>query len=260
MKKLFVVGIIIFMAGVSVTAQTVDEIIQKNLEARGGIDKITAIKSGKLSGKILRQGMEIPITMWYVKPDKIRTELTFSDKSMTFAYDGNIAWQISPFTGSTDPQEITGDMADNIKENIENFNEPFIDYEKKGHKIEFTGKDELEGTEVLKLKLTLKSGKVNTIFIDAETFIELKRVNVRNPGNEEITAESLYGDYKPVDGVMTPHSISMTANGQKAGEIIFDSVETNVKTEDGFFSMPPKKEEKKEENKEKAGKEGQTDG
>ena len=257
MKKLFVVGIIIFMVSVLATAQTVDEIIQKNLEARGGLDKITAVKSGKLSGKILRQGMEMPITMWYVKPDKIRTELTFSDKSMTFAYDGNIAWQISPFTGSTDPQEITGDMADNIKENIESLNEPFIDYEKKGHKIEFIGKDEWEGTDVLKLKLTLKSGKVSTIFIDAETFIELKRENVRSLDNgQEIRAESLFGDYKPVDGVMMPHSISMTANGQKAGEIIFDSVETNVKTEDGFFSMPPKKEEEKE----KAGKEGQTHG
>lgn len=254
MKKLLIVGIFIFtlsfMLTLTAPAQTVDEIIQKNLEARGGIDKITAVKSGKLTGKMLRQGMEMPVTMWYVKPDKIKMELTFSDKTMTFAYDGKIAWQISPFTGSTDPQEMTGAMADNIKENIENLNEPFIDYEKKGHKIEFAGKDDLEGTEVLKLKVTLKSGNESTIFMDAETFIQLKAVSVRTSADgQEMTTESVFGDYKSVDGIMMPHSISMVMNGQKTGELLFENVETNVKPGDDFFSMPPKKEEKTEEKK-----------
>ncbi len=251
MKKFLIAAIVIFIVSAVGFAQTVDEIIQKNLEARGGVDKITAIKSGKLSGKMLNQGMDMSITMWYVKPDKIRMEIIFSDKPMTFAYDGKIAWQISPLTGSTDPQEMTGNMADRVKENIENLNEPFIDYEKKGHKIEFTGKDELEGTEVLKLKITLKSGKVRTVFIDAETFIELKTVSIqKSKDGQEITMENIFGDYKPISGVMMPHSISMTANGQKSGEILFDSIENNVKTDENFFSMPAKKEEKKEEKKE----------
>lgn len=254
MKKFPVIGMVIVFLSVMGMAQTVDEIIAKNLEAKGGLDKITAIKSGKATGKIINSGMEMPITMWYVKPDKIKMEMTFSDKKMIFAYDGKIAWQISPFSGSTDPQEMTGDTADNMKENIENLNDPLIDYEKKGHKVEFLGKDEMEGTEVLKLKLTLKSGKESTLYIDAETFIELKTVsmNKRSDG-QEVTIENVLGDYKPVAGVMMAHSISIKMNGQDSGSITFDSMEPNIQLDENFFSMPPKteKEEKKEEEKNK---------
>lgn len=254
MKKFLLLGLILLIACALAPAQTVDEIIQKNLEAKGGIDKISAIKSGKATGKMLNQGMEMGFTMWFKKPDKIRMELSFSGKQMIFAYDGNVAWQISPFTGSTDPQEMTGEMAENIKENIETLNDPFIDYEKKGHKIEFIGKDELEGTDVLKLKITLKSGKENTIFIDAETFIELKTASVRTMDNgQEISTETVHGDYKPVAGVMMAHSMGIVTNGQKSGEMIFELIEPNAELENDTFSMPPKKAEKevkKEEKKE----------
>lgn len=252
MKKFLVIGLLnLFLTMIGFT-QTTDEIIAKNLEAKGGLDKITAIKSGKATGKMMNRGIEMPITMWYVKPDKIKMEMSFSDKKMTFAYDGKIAWQISPFSGSTDPQEMTGDMADNMKENIENLNDPLIDYEKKGHKVEFIGKDEMEGTEVLKLKLTLKSGKESTLFIDAETFIELKTVSINKTSDgQEMTIENVMGDYKPVAGVMMAHSISITMNGQESGSITFDSFEPNIQLPDDFFSMPPKTEqvEKKEEEK-----------
>ena len=252
MKKFLVIGIYILFLSMISFSQTVDEIIAKNLDAKGGIEKITAIKSGKATGTIMNHGMEMPITMWYVKPDKIKMEMSFSNKKMIFAYDGKTAWQISPFRGSTDPQEITGDAAENMKENIENLNDPLVDYEKKGHKIEFTGKDDMEGTDVLKLNITLKSGKESTLFIDAETFIDLKAVSVKKSSDGQVmTIENVFGDYKPVAGVMMAHSINVTLNGQEGGSITIDSFEPNIQLPDDFFSIPSKTKtvEKKEEEK-----------
>lgn len=248
MKRFFVMVIPILLVTTLGLAQSVDEIIQNNLKAKGGVEKIQAIKTAKVTGKIMRGTMELPMIMWYKKPNMIKMEMNFSDKTMVFAYDGNMAWQISPFTGTTEPQEMTGEMAENIKENIEFLDEPFIDYKKKGNKVELLGKEDMEGTEVFKLKLTLKSGKELFMLIDSETFIELKSTRTKKmKDGREFTYESIYGDYKPVAGVMMYHSISTIVNGMNQGEVTLELVEPNVELSDDFFKMPKKKEENKKE-------------
>jgi hypothetical protein len=121
--------------------------------------------------------------------------------------------------------------------------EPFIDYEKKGHKIELIGKEDMEGTEVFKLKLTKKDGQEIYYFIDTEAFIELKTSTTKKKQDgSEIKIDTIYGDYKPVASVMIPHSMSFSIN-QQSMNLTIDAVEPNVELAEDFFSMPPKKSE-----------------
>lgn len=243
MKTFLVIVLTIVFLSPLMQAQSLNEIIKNNLEVKGGVDKINALKTGKMTGKIIMQTFEMPYNMWFKKPNQVRMEMVFQGATMVMAYDGNMAWQISPFTGSTDAQELTGDQVDQLKDSIEMVNEPFIDYEKRGYKIELMGKEDLEGTEVFKLRLTRKNGQVTDYFIDAENFIELKTSTTRKKQDgTEIKIDTILGDYKPVAGVMMPYSISFTVN-QMSMSIALDAVEPNVELPKDFFSMPPKKSE-----------------
>jgi outer membrane lipoprotein-sorting protein len=243
MKTFFVIILTIVFLSPLVLTQSLDEIIKNNLEAKGGVEKINAFKTGKMSGKMMMQTFELPFTMWLKKPNQVKMEMVFQGTPMTFGYDGNIVWQISPFTGSTDPQEMTGEQADQIKDTGEIMDEPFIDYKKKGHKIELVGKEDMEGTEVFKLKLTRKDGQEIYYFIDTEAFIELKTSTTKKKQDgTEIKIDTIYGDYKPVAGVMTPHSLNFSIN-QQTMSMTLDAVEPNVELAEDFFSMPKKKSE-----------------
>jgi len=241
MKTFLVIVLTIVFLSPLLQAQSLDEIIKKNLEAKGGIEKINAFQTGKMTGKMMMQTFEIPVTMWFKKPNLVKMEMVFQGATMVMAYDGNIAWQISPFTGSTDAQELTGEQAEQIKDSGEMMDEPFIDFEKKGHKIELLGKEDMEGTQVFKLRLTRKDGQVIDYFIDAESFIELKTSTTRKKQDgTEIKIDTILGDYKPVAGVQMPYSLSFSANQMPMG-LTLDAVEANVELAGDFFSMPPKK-------------------
>lgn len=243
MKTFLVIVLTIVFLSPLVQAQSLDEIIKNNLEAKGGAEKTNALKTGKMSGKMMMQAFEMPYTMWLKKPNQVKMEMVFQGTTMTFGYDGNIVWQISPFTGGTDPQEVTGEQADQIKDTGEMMDEPFIDYKKKGHKIELIGKEDMEGTEVFKLKLTRKDGQEIYYFIDTEAFIELKTSTTKKKQDgTEIKIDTIYGDYKPVAGVMMPHSLSFSIN-QQPMSMTLDAVEPNVELAEDFFSMPGKKSE-----------------
>jgi outer membrane lipoprotein-sorting protein len=241
MKKIIVFFIAVVFLGLLCQGQSVDDIIGKNLEAKGGIEKLRAIKTIKSVGKMIMMGFETKVTMWYKEPVMMRMEMLIAGKVMTFAYDGKIAWQISPMTGSDEPQEMTGQQAEQIIDNADMMSDPFVDYKKKGFKIELDGKEEMEGTPVFKLKLTKKNGNVVYYFIDAESFIELKSWMTKKVNEQETTTETFFGDFKEVAGVMMPHSMNIKMNGQDNGDIILESIETNVPIADDFFKLPAKK-------------------
>ncbi|MFC2146226.1 outer membrane lipoprotein carrier protein LolA [Acidobacteriota bacterium] len=243
MKTFLVIVLTIVFLSPLVQAQSLDEIIKNNLEAKGGIEKINAFKTGKMTGKMMMQIFEMPYNMWFKKPNQVKMEMVFQGANMMMAYDGNIVWQISPFTGSTDARELTGEQAEQFKDTGEMMDEPFIDYQEKSHKIELMGKEDLEGTEVFKLKLSRKDGQEIYYFIDTEAFIQLKTSTTRKKQDgTEIKIDTIYGDYKPVAGVMTPHSLSFSINRQPMS-ITLDAVEPNVELAEDFFSMPKKKSE-----------------
>src|SRR3974377_2120017 len=147
-------------------AQTVDEIISKNIQARAGIDKIKSVQTIRSTGTSARgPGMEAPATMVQKRADKARIEFTLQGLTAVQAYDGTDAWQIMPFTGKKDPEAMSADDKKDIEENAD-IDGPLVDYKSKGNKVELLGKDKLEGTDVYKLKVTLKNRDVITNYLD----------------------------------------------------------------------------------------------
>lgn len=242
---------IAFLFCVQASAQTVDDLIKKNIEAHGGIQKLKAVKSMKASGKITPQGLEIPITLQQKRPGMVRMDATFQGKPMVQAYDGANAWKIDPFQGNPDPEKVAGDDLKDLEEQSD-IDGPLVDYKQKGHTVELIGKEDLEGTPVYKLKLTLKSGDVRNIYIDAENYLELKITSKRKTPGGEIDVDQYMGNYKSVNGLMFAFSIDTKVNGQSVNTITIDKIELDVPVDDALFKMPAKPAEKPTEVKPKA--------
>jgi outer membrane lipoprotein-sorting protein len=225
------------LAAVAAGGQTVDEIIAKNVEARGGMDKLKAIHSLEMEIKLNQQGLEFPGKMEMKRPGKVRMEMTLQGKTMVQAYDGQTAWMIMPFLGSNDPQVMD---ADNAKEIIEqgDLDGPMVDYASKGNAVELVGTEDVEGSPAWKLKVSLKDGNVNYVYIDKDAGLEVKETSKRKQKASEVEVDSYLSNYQAVDGVLFPFTIENKVQGKTVAQVTIDSIKANVPLEDSLFAMP----------------------
>ena len=221
------------------SAQTVDEVIAKNIAARGGMDKIKAVQTIRMTGKMtVGPGMEAPMIMEMRRPDQMKMQFTLQGMTGIQAYDGKLGWSVMPFMGKKDPEAMS---ADDVKELVDqaDIDGPLVDYKTKGHTVELLGKESVEGTDAYKLKLTLKTGTVRTIYIDADNFMEIKNDGKRMVRGTEIEFEGTMGDFKPVAGVMYPYSMENSAKGHpEKQKLTVDSIAVNVPLTANDFTMP----------------------
>jgi len=220
-------------------SQTVDEIIAKNIEAKGGMEKLKAVHSTRATGRMMMaQGMEIPFVMTNKRPNSLRTEFTFQGMTGMQVYDGKTAWMSMPFMGKKEPEVMPPDESKMIEEQAD-FDGPLMDYKAKGHTIEFVGKEQVEGADAYKLKVTLKGGSVRYIYLDAETYLEIKVESKRNVRGTEMETESYISDYKDVDGLMMAHAMESGAKGSpQRQKMVIEKVELNPEAPDSIFAMP----------------------
>jgi outer membrane lipoprotein-sorting protein len=220
-------------------AQTVDELVAKNIKAKGGAEKWKAVNSVKMSGRMTVQGMELPLTIYAKRPNLSRQEITLQDKTMVQAFDGTTPWTINPMMGSDTPQEITGPQGDMMKSDAD-FDGALMDYKTKGHTIDLVGSEKLDGKAVHHLKVTKKGGNVQHYYLDAETGLELKTTAEIEQGGTKQTIETELSNFQPVEGILVPHTVSQSLNGTPVVQMTIDKVEFNPTMDDSMFRMPKK--------------------
>lgn len=226
-----------FAAHAQTDTPSVDTLIAKNLAAKGGEAKLKAISSMKMTGKVTIQGMEVPMVIVAMRPNLMRQEMQIQDKRIVSAFDGERAWMINPFMGSDTAQEIHGPQADMAKDQAD-FDGALVDYKAKGHTAELAGSEDFQGRKVHKLKVTKKGGHVQYFFLDAESGIELKMSTQIQQGGNTVTVDTELSDYQPVQGIMVPHTLKTSINGQPTGQISVEKVEMNVAVDEAQFKMP----------------------
>ncbi|MEA2165214.1 MAG: hypothetical protein QOK37_3341 [Thermoanaerobaculia bacterium] len=240
-KKMLLTFCAVALFAVSAFAQTADELLEKNLKAMGGKDKLTAIKSVKMTGKMKMGPMEAPFTLTKARPSGMRVDFTIQGMTGTQAYDGTTGWTLMPFMGNKDPQKMSETELKDIR-NEADFDGPTFDYKAKGNKVEYIGKEDVQGTPAYKLKVTTKDGKESYVFLDAETYLAIRSESTRNMMGQDVEIETSIGDYKTVgDGLLFPHSIDSHQKGKEGmggQSITIENIELNPKVDAGLFAMP----------------------
>lgn len=240
-RKLLLCGLIVLAATFAAAQDlTLDQVIAKSVEARGGMEKLKAVKSMRMTGKMtVGPGMEAPLILMAKRPLKMRLEATIQGLTLVQAYDGTNGWQIVPFQGKKDAEPMSADDLKDAQEQAD-MDGPLVDYKDKGNKVELMGKEAVEGSDAYKLKVTLKSGDIRYIYLDPDSFLEIKTEGKRMVRGTEMEFESVSGDYKEVEGLMMPFSIEAGPKGSpQRQKITIEKVEINPAMDDNLFKMPP---------------------
>lgn len=239
-RWLFSVAALLLVA-TSAHALSADELVAKNIEARGGLARIEAIKTLKLEGKLRIGGQfELAFAAYKKAPESVRNEATLQGLTQVQAWDGKEAWQISPFEGRRDPEKMSGDDAKSLADDAA-IAGALVDWRGQGSELAYLGTEDIDGTDAYKLKVTRKNGDVEFVYLDPDHYLEIRTVTdqvVRGTHVETITD---YGDYEQIDGVYFPFSMASHTKG--AGpfgrqQITVDKAQANVPMDDTLFAFP----------------------
>ena len=224
-------------------ALTVEEILAKNVEARGGMSKLQAIQSLRVTGKAVfgfgDSAIEAGWGMLQKRPAMFRTEITLQGLTGVDAYDGREGWSLEPFQGRRDAQKSSADDAKNLAQQAD-IDGPLLNWREKGHRVEYLGTEDVDGTPAHKLRVSLKDGDTKYVYLDPDYFLEIRIVTISRVRGAERTTEMDLGSYEQVQGVWIPFSIEAGAQGQsRSARFTVERAEVNVPVDDGLFRFPP---------------------
>ena len=244
------------------------EIVNRNVSARGGLQAWRAVQTMSWTGKMdagggsiersrrvaegnrLRPGaMEIadpkpvqqtqlPFVLEMKRPGKSRVEIEFAGKTAVQVYDGTNGWKVRPFLNRNEVQPFTAEEAKS--EAGKDLDGPLVDYAAKGSTVELDGVEKVDGRDAYKLKLTTKSGTVQHIWIDTQSFLDVKVEGTPRRMDGKMRTVWIYQrDFRSVQGLMIPFVLETVVDGfHDTHKMVIEKAEVNPKLDDALFTKP----------------------
>ena len=225
-------------------AVTADEIVAKNVEARGGAAALASLNSLRRSGRFVLPGQNLVVTLSEVKerPGRFRQEATYQGLTQIQAWDGEKGWQIQPFEGRKEPSMMSEDDAKPFRLAAD-LDGAFVNSKAKGHTLEYLGTEDVDGTLAHKLRVRLKWGGDVTVWIDPDTWMVIRDLQTLTVRGAEQEIETDYGDYEKAGGVFVPMSEERGPRNSppaSRGKSIYEKAEANVAVAADAFAFPAK--------------------
>jgi outer membrane lipoprotein-sorting protein len=224
-----------------VVAQTAEEIVSKVLAARGGLEKIKAVQSQRITGVIyFNPDLYGPFMAEFKRPGKMHNEVTIHDKTVVRTINGKGAgWVVNPFAGKDAPEAMSEEEVKDAK-NESDFDGPLVDWKAKGMTIEYRGTEKVEDQDAYVLKVTHKDGTIANYAFDAKTFLLARWSGADSVNGEEVTRETLFHDYRDVGGLKFAFElVSSSAGAQITQRIVVEKIEIDPRIDEGHFEKPP---------------------
>lgn len=220
-------------------AETIDQIVARHLAARGGREALAAVRTLRMAGHAdAGPGRHAIVRREFARPDRIRTEFEFQGTTGVYVWNGKSGWQVSPLDGQLDVQPLSPEAAALSAEQAD-IEGPLVDWKAKGHSVELLGRAELPGGAADELKVTLKSGVVRRVWVDAKSSLVVKTASTRKFKGHEMTFEVTYGDYRETSGVRFARSIEIQTRGRPESlRIAVETVEVNPSLDVARFEAP----------------------
>lgn len=223
-------------------APTVDELVAKNIDAKGGPDALAAINTIRFEGRLLaNQGqLELKYAETKKRPGKVRTDAVLQGMTLIQAYNGTSGWKVFPIYGRKDPEQMSSDEAKSLVEEAE-IGGPLENWKADGKTVTYLGTEDVEGTAAHKLKVVRKNGDLTYVYLDPDYFLEIRLVDQRTEQGAKVEVETDLGDYEKVNGVYFPFSIEAGSKGSNDKQkTIIEKGEANVPVDDSIFEFPAK--------------------
>ena len=238
MSRRALLAVVLLTVGSTATAQTVDDVVRRYLEARGGLVKLRAVQSLRLTGTMELPGVSAPFVLELKRPGKMRTEFTVEGQKGIRAWDGRTAWQQLPLPGER-PQLMDAEDAAEARAEADVDFSPLVDAATKGYTVELVGRDRLPGGDTFKLIVRGKDGPPRTMHLDVRTHLVVQTLDRRLVDGQEVEFVTEIGDYRSVDGLVFPHRIEVGPKGSPERQrLVVRKVEIDPPLDDARFVMP----------------------
>lgn len=224
----------------SASPSRVDEVVDAHLAARGGKDRLQALRSIRQTGTITASdGRVARIVREIQRPGLFRLEFTYQGTTSVFAHDGKTGWQIAPLQGQFEPREMPpeADAAGGLDQrDIEG---PLVDWRKKGHTVELVGRESIAGAEADKLKVTLQDGVVRYDYVDVASHMVVRSDVPRLVQGHRVVLESTFSDFRNVSGIVFPHHLEIQVKDRpQVLKIAVEKIELDPQLDLASFQMP----------------------
>jgi len=253
---------------------TAPQIVEKNIAARGGLQAWRGLQTMTWTGKMDAGGgdsvarsrraalapssstnrpvmntpegkteqVQLPFTLYLKRGRKSRIELEFAGKKPVQVYDGTNGWKYRPFLNREDVEPFTNDELKSEAQKSD-LDGPLVDYAAKGTKVESAGVEKVEGHDCYKLKLTLKSGDVQYVWIDTQSFLDVKVSGTPRRMDGRMHNVYIYQrDFKTVQGLVLPQVLETAVDGYRdMHKMVIESLVINPKLDDSLFKKPQSK-------------------
>jgi hypothetical protein len=250
-KSLLAGGLLAFAGAASSLAATapatpvalsVDQIVERNIAARGGLAAWRSVKTLTIAGDLDAGGKPnhtLPFVLKEKRPRKSRLEITFKDQTSLQVYDGSQGWKVRPFLNRNEveaftPAEIKSAAAE------QDLDGPLVDFAAKGTQVALAGVEPVEGHPAYKLKLTLRNGDKRNLWIDAASFLELKMDGEPRKLDGKLHNVAIYfRDYKTDRGLTTARVQETAVDGVKQTyKMTISRVALNEAMDESLFQKP----------------------
>ncbi len=231
-KKLVLLFLSVASFG-NANAQTVDEVINKYIDAIGGKEKMIALKTVKMDGAMSVNGLDIGIVTTISGGIGIRTDISVPGMGEGYQImTPTKGWSYMPFQGQTSPEEAPADVVANSQTSLD-LQSALLNYKEKGHTVELMGKEKADAVDCFKIKFTHKNGKVVFYFIDAVNYYRVKVIGITIINGEETEVETTYSNFKKTtEGYVFPFEQTSIR-----GTITYSSIEVNKPVEVSIFEV-----------------------
>jgi hypothetical protein len=232
------VAAVLLALGSTATAQTVDDVVRRYLEARGGIAKLRSVQSLRLTGLMDLPGVSAPFVLELARPGRMRTEFTVEGQKGVRAWDGRTAWEQLPLPGER-PRPMSPEDAAEARALADVDFSPLVDAAAKGYTIELVGRDRLPGGDTWKLVVRGNDIPPRTLHLDAKTHLVVQTVDRRDVDGHEVEFVTEVGDYRTVNGLVFPHRIDVGPKGSPERQrLVIQRIEVNPPLDAARFAMP----------------------
>ena len=230
MKKLLLIATFL-LAAVVINAQSLEDIVKK-YTAANKLDRLSGIKTVKITANMSMMGMEMPMTMWLKSPNKIKNVMSINGQDMIQVFDGVKGYMVNPMAGSTDPVEMTAEQIKTLTNN-NLLNNKVAEYLKDG-KLALQGEEAINGKPAFKIKVNIPEAS-STMYIDKESYLVVKTSTDINQGGQSMTVESYPSDYTETNGLLLPMKTTSSATGMEM-VTTFTKVEVDIPVDDSVFN------------------------
>jgi hypothetical protein len=224
-----------FSFALSVQAQTADEVVNKYIAAIGGADNWRKINSVTSEGNLTVQGADVAVTLTVLNGKGMRQNISVMGMTGYQIMTPTAGWTYMPFQGQQKPEPVTDET---LKESADQYDTQgaLVDYKTKGHTIEYLGKEDVEGTEAHKLKVTHKSGKIETMYFDPVSFLAIRTVSKQKANGQETEISTTMSNYKKLpEGILIPMTVSVPVGPGQNAELTLTKVEVNKPVDESIF-------------------------